>query len=66
LLADPTGYKSQLKAEGTNAAVEQTVRKLKTAQANKNASTNAVDSKTSAKRGPKKTLSRDNNIFKRF
>ena len=42
LLADPTGYKSQLKAEGTNAAVEQTVRKLKTAQANKNASTNAV------------------------
>ena len=66
LLADPNGYKAQLKAEGTNAAVEQTVRKLKTAQSNKNASTNSIGNKSTAKRSPKKTLSRGNNIFKRF
>ena len=67
LLADPDGYKSQLKSQGTNAAVEQTVRKLKTAQSNRQASTNPTGNKQSSnKRGPRKTLSRDNNIFKRF
>ncbi len=66
LLADPTGYKSQLKSQGTNAAVEQTVRKLKTAQSNRQASASPTGGKTSNKRGPRKTLSRDNNIFKRF
>lgn len=67
LLADPKGYKDQLKAQGTNDAVEKTVRKLKTAQASKNASSNGVtESKSSTKRGPRKTLSRSNNIFKRF
>ena len=66
LLADPTGYKNQLKNQGTNAAVEQTVRKLKTAQASKNASSNSLSDTTSKKRSPRKTLSRDNNIFKRF
>jgi len=67
LLADPTGYKSQLKSQGTNAAVEQTVRKLKTAQSNRQASSNPTGNRSSASRGPKKTLSRNNNnIFKRF
>ena len=66
LLADPNGYKAQLKTQGTNAAVEQTVRKLKTAQANKNASSSATPNKSTTKKGPRKTLSRDNNIFKRF
>ena len=67
LLADPNGYKAQLKAEGTNAAVEQTVRKLKTAQSNRQASSGATSNKeTSTRRSPKKTLSRDTNIFKRF
>ena len=68
LLADPTGYKSQLKSQGTNAAVEQTVRKLKTAQSNRQASSNVTGAKetTRSKGAPKKTLSRDNNIFKRF
>ena len=32
LLADPSGYKSQIMKKGANKAVEQTVRKLKTAQ----------------------------------
>ena len=67
LLADPKGYKEQLKNQGTNAAVEQTVRKLKTAQSNRQASASPTGSReTSNKRGPKKTLSRNNNIFKRF
>ena len=66
LLADPDGYKSQLKNQGTNAAVEQTVRKLKTAQANKNASTNVANNEDSGKTTKRRTLPRGNNIFKRF
>ena len=66
LLADPEGYKSQIMSKGTNAAVEQTVRKLKTAQANKNASTNTASNESSGRRTKKKTLPRGNNIFKRF
>ena len=66
LLADPEGYKSQIMSKGTNAAVEQTVRKLKTAQANKNASTNTTNNESSGRRTMKKTLPRSNNIFKRF
>ena len=66
LLADPEGYKSQLKTQGTNAAVEQTVRKLKTAQASKNASSSKTGGEKSSSRGTKRTLPRNNNIFKRF
>jgi len=66
LLADPEGYKSQIMTKGTNAAVEQTVRKLKTAQANKNASTNTANNEGSRSRTKKRTLPRGNNIFKRF
>lgn len=65
LLADPDGYKNQLKAQGTNAAVEQTVRKLKTAQASKNASSSKTGGEKTS-RSPKRTLPRNNNIFKRF
>ena len=65
LLADPDGYKSQLKTQGTNAAVEQTVRKLKTAQASKNASSSKTGGEKTS-RSPKRTLPRNNNIFKRF
>ena len=67
LLADPNGYKSQLKSQGTNAAVEQTVRKLKTAQAGRQASSGGEVESSTAKRSPKRTLPRgNNNIFKRF
>ena len=66
LLADPQGYKSQIMAKGTNTAVEQTVRKLKTAQANRNASTNTTGNEGSGRRTKKRTLPRGNNIFKRF
>jgi hypothetical protein len=64
LLADPTGYKSQLMTKGTNKAVEQTVRKLKTAQSNKTASTGGIQEASSSRK--KRTISRNNNVFKRF
>ena len=41
LLADPNGYKSQIMKRGESKAVEKTVRKLKTAQGQKSASTSA-------------------------
>jgi len=66
LLSDPEGYKSQVMSKGTNKAVEQTVRKLKTAQAGKRASANdkmTTNEKPSVRR---RTLPRSNNIFKRF
>jgi len=67
LLADPNGYKEQLKTEGTNAAVEQTVRKLKTAQTERQPSTNTkAGGERSRASKPRKTLPRNTNIFKRF
>jgi hypothetical protein len=65
LLADPNGYKEQLMTKGTNKAVEQTVRKLKTAQSTRQASSSAATQKET-KRPAKRTLPRSNNIFKRF
>lgn len=68
LLADPSGYKNQLKSQGTNDAVEQTVRKLKTAQAGREASSGGIsEGKQNTRQAPKRTLPRgNNNIFKRF
>ena len=63
LLADPKGYKSQLMTKGTNKAVEQTVRKLKTAQSTKTASTGGIQEAAPSR---KRTLPRNNNVFKRF
>jgi hypothetical protein len=39
LLADPDGYKAQVRSKASNEAVEKTVRMLKTEQSNRNAST---------------------------
>jgi len=60
LLSDPDGYRGELKKQGKNAAVEQTVRQLKTEQSRKNIATyqDEEDSK------PRK-ISRPQNIFKR-
>ncbi len=63
LLADPQSYKDQLRTEGTNAAVEQTVRKLKTAQSTKTASSLGTSNN---EKSTKRTLSRGGNMFKRF
>ena len=65
LLADPEGYKSQIMTKGEAKAVEKTVRKLKTAQSSRNASSTGVETKDS-KPSKRRTLPRGNNIFKRF
>ena len=68
LLSDPNGYKEKIKSLGGQAAVADTVRKLKTAQSKKNSSSSRVSNETSTtRRAPKKpTVQRKNNMFKRF
>ena len=51
--------------KGENKAVEKTVRKLKSAQSSRNASSTGVHEKET-KTTKKRTLPRSNNIFKRF
>ena len=63
LLADPKGYKATLMKQGENKAVEQTVRKLKSAQANKTTSASGVQKEETT---GKRKLPRQKNIFKRF
>ena len=60
LLSDPDGYRNELKKQGKNAAVEQTVRQLKTEQARKNSSTPYEEEEQK----PRK-ITRQQNIFKR-
>ena len=68
LLSDPNGYKEKIKGLGSQAAVADTVRKLKTAQSKKNVSSSTPVSEESTKRrkGTKSTVQRKNNMFKRF
>jgi len=68
LLADPDGYKTKIKDQGGKAAVEKTVRQLKTEEARKITSS-AQDEPDDSRRSNKpqqRTLSRPNNLFKRF
>jgi hypothetical protein len=68
LLADPDGYKSKLKDQGGKAAVEKTVRQLKTEESRKISSSSSTDEYEEQKRGttkPQRTISRSN-MFKRF
>lgn len=60
LLSDPESYRSQLTKQGKNAAVEQTVRQLKTEQSRKNVSTYQEDDEPKSRK-----LVRPANIFKR-
>jgi hypothetical protein len=54
LLSDPDGYKSKIKEQGKTAAVEKTVRQLKTEQAKMTTSTPVVEEdKTSQRRIPR-------------
>ena len=65
LLADPNGYKSTIMRKGENKAVEKTVRKLKTAQAQKGGASVSPKEEKAVKKG--RTLPRaSKNIFKRF
>ena len=69
LLADPDGYKSKIKDQGSKAAVEKTVRQLKTEESRKISSSSSTDEYEEQKRGTAKpqqrTISRSN-MFKRF
>ena len=68
LLSDPEGYKGKIKEQGSKAAVEKTVRQLKTEEARKITSSSIQDSDEPrrAANKPQRTLSRPNNLFKRF
>ena len=69
LLSDPDGYKGKIKEQGSQKAVEKTLRQLKTAQSQKVSSSNTSNSvnKTSRKKNTQtKTVQRKNNMFKRF
>ena len=63
LLSDPDGYRTNLMKQGKNQAVEQTVRQLKTEQANKIAS--SVSDFEEPQRQESRKIARPQNIFKR-
>ena len=65
LLADPKGYKNNIMKLGANKAVEQTLRKLKTAQSSKK-SAGAIQEEQPKKRPSRKLPRKSNNIFKRI
>jgi len=66
LLADPSGYKGKIMEKGAQTAVEKTVRKLKTEQANSGGASLGVDQREKeGSRTSKKKIARPNNIFKR-
>ena len=66
LLADPKGYKSNIMKKGENKAVEDTVRKLKSAQANKVSSAVEQQEETGTRKKAARRIPRGNNIFKRM
>jgi len=68
LLADPEGYKSKIKDQGTKTATEKTVRMLKTEEAKKISSSVSQEDKTPSKRTNTNTIPRNSgsNMFKRF
>ena len=68
LLSDPDGYKARIMEKGSQKAVESTVRKLKTEQANSGGSSLGVDKVEESERtiSSKRKIQRPNNIFKRF
>lgn len=65
LLADPDGYKSKLRESGEKAAVEKTVRKLKTAQSNLSSSTAPEEPKSPAGKGKRTMQKPKRNFFAR-
>lgn len=65
LLADPKGYKNNIMKLGANKSVEETVRKLKTAQSSKRTS-GAIQEEQPKKRPSRKLPRKSGNIFKRI
>jgi hypothetical protein len=66
LLQDPVSYKAKIMDKGAQKSVEQTVRKLKTEQANTGGSSLGVSKAEEQNRSLNKKLSRPTNIFKRI
>ena len=70
LLADPDGYKSKIKDQGGKAAIEKTVRQLKTEEGRKLTSSNISEDReerrTPSRQTTQNTVSRPSNLFKRF
>tara|TARA_R110000824_G_scaffold66344_4_gene172254 strand:+ start:5925 stop:7220 length:1296 start_codon:yes stop_codon:yes gene_type:complete len=66
LLADPKGYKNNIMKKGSNKAVEETVRKLKTAQSSKSSAGTIQDEQPTKRASRKLPRGRSNNIFKRL
>ena len=67
LLSDPEGYRKKIMEKGSQEAVAQTVRKLKTAQENSGGrSLNLNQPEQITTKNTKKTIKRNSNIFKRF
>jgi hypothetical protein len=68
LLADPEGYKGKVREQGSKKAVEETVRQLKTEQSRKlGSSMNETEETKRVNTKPQqRTISRQNNVFKRF
>lgn len=65
LLADPNGFKAKIMEKGAHTAVEKTVRKLKTEQANSGGSSLGVQEREKEKSISKRKIARPNNIFRR-
>jgi len=65
LLADPNGFKAKIMEKGAHTAVEKTVRKLKTEQANSGGSSLGVQEREKEKDTSKRKIARPNNIFRR-
>tara|TARA_R100001463_G_scaffold19495_3_gene47916 strand:- start:594 stop:1871 length:1278 start_codon:yes stop_codon:yes gene_type:complete len=65
LLSDPTGFKDTIMKKGSNKAVEETVRKLKTAQSSKTSAA-SVQEEAPVKKQRKIPRGGGANIFKRF
>ena len=67
LLQDPEGYRTKIKEQGSKAAVEKTVRSLKTEESRKlsSSSTNTGAGEENRSSKPQKTIQRNSNIFRR-
>ena len=63
LLADPDGYKNNLKVQGKSEATQETVRKLKTEESRKLSSTQMIEDEP--QKPARRTIPRQQNIFKR-
>ena len=65
LLSDPDSYKKKLIEKGSQKAVTDTVRKLKTAQASRNSGASSAN-ESAAEEPTRRKIPRSRNIFKRF